>query len=87
MPKNEYKMGEYKKNNSSHGGPGGPGGAGGMTAGEKADDFGKAIGQLLAYCKKYLPFMLGAVILAAAGAILNIIGPNKLADITDLITE
>lgn len=96
MPENEYTIGEHKNQTPKHsglsgpgssGGPGGPGGIGSVGAAEKADDFGKAIGQLLSYCKKYLPFMIVAIVLAAAGAILNIIGPSKLADITDLITE
>lgn len=69
------------------GGPGmsGPGMSGG--SGEKAANFGAAIGKLIRYCKTYLPAICIAVILAAAGAVLNIIGPDKLADITDLITE
>lgn len=60
---------------------------GSMGAGEKADDFRKAMGQLISYCKKYLPLMMTAVVLAVVGAVLNIIGPSKIADITDLITE
>ena len=84
MPKNEYTIGEQKTRGPQRGmGHGGPR----MGTGEKANDFGKAIKQLLSYCKKYLPFMILAIILAAAGAVLNIIGPGKLADITDLITE
>jgi ATP-binding cassette subfamily B multidrug efflux pump len=84
MPKNEYTIGEQKTRGPQPGmGHGGPR----MGTGEKANDFGKAIQQLLSYCKKYLPFMILAIILAAAGAVLNIIGPGKLADITDLITE
>ena len=31
--------------------------------------------------------MMTAVVLAVVGAVLNIIGPSKIADITDLITE
>lgn len=91
MPKNEYHIGEDKKMFSSrstvHGGPGGPGGPGGVSSGEKADDFGTAIRQLILYCRKYIPIICIAVVLAAAGAVLNIIGPGKLSDITDLITE
>lgn len=90
MPKNEYTIGEHKNHTvrqSGPGGPGGPGGMGSMGAGEKADDFRKAMGQLISYCKKYLPLMMTAVVLAVVGAVLNIIGPSKIADITDLITE
>ncbi len=90
MSKNQYTIEEHKNHVPQSRGPSGPGGPGsmnGMGAGEKANDFGKAIRQLLSYCKKYLPFMIIAIILAAAGAVLNIVGPSKIADITDLITE
>lgn len=83
MPKNqEYHIGDMKRTTSVRRGPGG-----GMGGGEKAKDFGKAIGRLVNFCKRYLPAIFVAVIMAAAGTILNIIGPGKLADITDLITE
>ncbi|MDO5401005.1 MAG: ABC transporter ATP-binding protein [Eubacteriales bacterium] len=70
---------EYRRR-PPHGGPGGPG-----RPGEKPNDFGKAIGQLAAYCKKYLPYILAALVLATAGSVLHIIGPDKLSQITDLI--
>ena len=88
MPKNEYVIGENtapKAERKFGPGPGGPGG--GMGSGEKADDFGKAIGKLISYCKDYLPVIILAVVLAVASSILNIIGPGKLSDITDLITS
>ncbi|WP_122643028.1 ABC transporter ATP-binding protein [Luxibacter massiliensis] len=86
MPEKEYEFGTHKA--SKMPGPAGPGGPGGRPGtGEKAENFGKAIGKLGLYSKRYLPFMCIAVILAVAGAVLNIIGPGKLSDITDLITE
>lgn len=45
------------------------------------------IGRLASYCKKYSAVIITAVILSVAGTILNIIGPNKLSDMTNLITE
>ncbi len=90
MPKNEYHIGDHERSTSARTPmPGGPGGGpgGGMGSGEKANDFGKAIGQLISYCRKYVPFICTAVILAVVGAVLNIIGPGKLSEITDLITE
>lgn len=88
MPNNEFHLKDHKTPSSSQGPmPGGPGGGQGMGGGEKADDFGKAIGKLAAYCRKYIPLICIAVILAVAGAVFNIIGPGKLADITDLITD
>lgn len=69
------------------GGPGGhPGGPMG-SPGAKAKDFKKTIKQLVTYCKVYLPIILIALVLAMAGAIFNIIGPEMLSKITDLITE
>lgn len=90
MPeRREYTIGDVKTQSSSGRGPGGMGGPGGrgMGGGEKATDFRRAIAQLLSYCKNYLPAMAAAVLLAAVGAILNLIGPGKLSDITELITE
>lgn len=60
-------------------GKGGPGG--------KTKDFKKTIRQLISYCKVYLPAIIIALILAMAGAVFNIIGPDLLSEITDLITE
>jgi ATP-binding cassette, subfamily B, multidrug efflux pump len=60
-------------------GNGGPGG--------KTKDFKKTIRQLISYCKVYLPAIIIALILAMAGSVFNIIGPDILSKITDLITE
>lgn len=65
----------------------GPGGGGRMGGGEKAKDFGKAIRQLIGYCRKYMPAILAAMVLAVAGSVLNLIGPGRLADMTELITQ
>ena len=66
-------------------GPGGPGGRG--VPGEKAKDFKKTMLQLARRYKAFLPAVIIALILAMSGTILNIIGPDKLKDITNLITE
>ncbi|MFJ7981521.1 ABC transporter ATP-binding protein [Lysinibacillus xylanilyticus] len=69
-------------------GPGGPGGPGHMMApGEKPKNFKKPMGKLIAYCKPYLPAIIFAIVLAVAGTIFTIIGPNKLSEITDLIMD
>lgn len=90
MPKqNEYNIGDVKTD-APRRGPGGMGrgpGGGMAQGGEKAKDFKKAIRQLVAYCKNYLPIILVAVVLAAIGTILNLIGPGKLSDMTKLITD
>lgn len=46
-----------------------------------------AIGKLLAYCKKYMAVIIIALILACAGAIFNVMGPDKLSDMTNIIVE
>lgn len=54
---------------------------------EKAGNSGKAFKDLFDYCKGYLPLIMIALLLGAAGAVFSLIGPDKLSDITDLITE
>ena len=64
------------------------GGRGGMRGpGEKAKDFTGTWKKLLLYCRRYFPFLAGALILAMAGAICSLIGPDKLKDLTNLITQ
>ncbi|MFS0634860.1 ABC transporter ATP-binding protein [Mesobacillus foraminis] len=55
--------------------------------GAKAKDFKKTAKQLVSYCKTYLPLIVIALILAMAGSVFNIAGPELLSQITDLITE
>ena len=55
--------------------------------GEKPKDFKNTMRQLISYCKVYLPAIIIALILAMAGSVFNIMGPDILSDITDLITE
>lgn len=76
MAKKNQKSGDHMVSSHGKGGPGG-----------KAKDFKKTIGQLISYCKLYLPAIIIALILAVAGSVFNIIGPDILSDITDLITE
>ena len=56
-------------------------------AAEKPADFGKTMGKLVRFCKRYLPVMGVALILGALGAACQIIGPDKLKDITNEITR
>lgn len=46
-----------------------------------------AIGKLSAYCRKYMAVIILALILACAGAIFNVMGPDKLSDMTNIIVE
>ncbi len=67
-------------------GPGGPGGPG-MGVTEKAKDFKKTWGRLIQYCKSYLPAIITALILAAVGTVFQLIGPDKLKDMTNEIAK
>ncbi|MGM9600455.1 MAG: ABC transporter ATP-binding protein [Faecousia sp.] len=64
-------------------GPGGPGPRGG---GEKANDLVGTWKKLLGYCKKYIVVIVIALICAAVGTVLTLIGPDKLSDMTDSIS-
>lgn len=43
--------------------------------------------KLLEYCRKYWGVMIAALFCAAIGTVLTLIGPDKLSELTDLITE
>lgn len=64
----------------------GPGGRENKTS-EKAKDFKKSMLNLLNYGKEFLVPVIIAITLAASSSILSIIGPDKLKDITNLITN
>ena len=69
-----------------HRGPmGGPGR--GMAPVEKSKDFKKAMGNLLKYCRPFLPVIIIAVVLASVSSICTIIGPDQLNDVTNEITK
>lgn len=89
MPEKEYELGSVKnESQKGFGGRrmGGPGAAGGAV-GEKARNSGAALKNLFGYCKPYIPAIVIALILGAAGAVFSVIGPGKISEITDLITE
>ncbi len=64
---------------------GGPRGMG--RAVEKSQDFKGTWIKLIRYCKAYLPVIIFAMLAAAAGTVLQIIGPDKLKDMTNEITK
>ena len=86
MPEKEYEFGSTaaKREGPPGGLPNGPGG--GMT-GEKANDSGKAFKELLKYIKAYIPAVVASLLLGAISAVISVIGPGKISDITNLITE
>ncbi|MCD7745466.1 MAG: hypothetical protein LUI13_09335 [Lachnospiraceae bacterium] len=67
-------------------GPGGGGPMGGMGGG-KAKDMKGALLSLLSYCKSQTGIIALALVLAAAGAVFTIIGPDQLSRLTDYIYE
>lgn len=66
----------------------GPGFRPNMNASGKREktDF-KSIKKLLSYCKPYIPAIIVALLLAVAGAITTIVGPEKISDLMDIITS
>ena len=65
---------------------GGPPGRG-MNSFEKPENFLKSWKTLILYCKSCIPQIIIAFVFAIVGTIFTIIGPNKLSEITDLITD
>lgn len=58
-----------------------------IGAGEKPKDLKKSFANLINYSKKYIPAVIIALSFAVTGTIFSLIGPNKLKDITNLITD
>jgi len=48
---------------------------------------GPAIKKLAHYCRSYFPFVILATVLAVTGAVLSLVGPNKISDITNAIFQ
>ena len=60
---------------------------GGRRAVEKPHDFGKVMGKLVNYCRNYIPVIIVALILGAIGTVCQIVGPDKLKDMTNEIVK
>ncbi len=54
---------------------------------QKAKDTKKALKSILAYCKRYRVIIIAAIICAAASAVLSVLGPNCISDLTEVITD
>ncbi len=63
-------------------GPMGRGGGGG-----KANDTRGALAKLISYCRRQAGIILFALVLAAAGAVFTIIGPNQISRLTNYIYD
>lgn len=73
------------ENRNNTGGMRGPGM--GRRPAEKSKDFKGTWMKIIRYCKRYLAVIVVALICAVAGTILTILGPDKLSDLTKVITE
>ena len=73
---------ENRNNRSGMRGPGM-----GRRPAEKSKDFKGTWRKIIRYCKRYLAVIVVALICAVAGTILTILGPDKLSDLTKVITE
>lgn len=68
-------------------GPGpGPGGPGMPTSGG-AKNIKKAMGALIGYCRKYVALIVAALVFAAISAVLSVIGPDYISELTETITS
>ena len=85
MEKNEYQLGQSRQNQPRRRGP--AGGPPGFRGGEKAKDLVGTWKKLLRYCRKYIAVIVIAILCAAAGTVLTLIGPDQLSEMTDTITD
>ena len=79
MSENKVRRGPMRK------GPMGGGPMGGMA--EKPKDFKKTWLRLIIYSKRYAPAVITALVLAAIGTVMQIIGPDRLKEMTNLIMK
>lgn len=66
----------------------GPGpGAPGMAVSSGAKNMKKALSALIGYCRKYLVLIIAALVFAAVSAVLSVIGPDYISELTETITN
>ncbi|MEA5021599.1 putative ABC transporter ATP-binding protein [bioreactor metagenome] len=80
-------MSEHQTRTQNGGPMGGPASGPPMGGGEKAKDFQGTWGKLIRYCKGYMPVIITALVIAALGTLLQIIGPDQLKNMTNEITK
>ena len=59
----------------------------GRGAVEKPQDFGGVMKKLVHFCRHYIPAIIVALVLGAIGTVCQIVGPDKLKDMTNEITK
>ena len=80
MEQKEYEFGQATRQRPRRG----PGM--GRGNGEKAKDLIGTWKKLFGYCRKYAAAFVVALICAAIGTVLTLVGPDKLSDMTDTVT-
>lgn len=80
-------MSEQNTRSQRSGPVGGPMGGAGMGSGEKAKDFTGTWGKLIRYCKSYMLVIVVALFLAGLGSVLQIVGPDRLKEMTNEIMK
>ncbi len=82
MEQKEYEFGQATRQRPRRG----PMGMG-RGSGEKAKDLVGTWKKLFGYCRRYAVVFVIALLCAALGTVLTLIGPDKLSDMTDTITD
>ncbi len=59
----------------------------GRRAAEKPQDFGGVMKKLMHFCRHYIPAITVALVLGAIGTVCQIVGPDKLKDMTNEIAK
>ncbi|SHG99056.1 ATP-binding cassette, subfamily B [Anaerosphaera aminiphila DSM 21120] len=54
---------------------------------DKPNNFRKTWGKLIKYCKRYMPAILLTLVIAIMGTVFQIVGPDKLKDVTNEISK
>ena len=86
MEQKEYQLGQAQQK-PMRGPMGGRHGPGGMArGGEKPKDLFGTWKKLLAHCKQYRAVMAAALVCAILGTALTLAGPDRLSDMTEVIT-
>ena len=86
MAQDNYEIGQAAKNPPRRRGMGHGPGRGGVP-GEKAQNFKGTWAKLLKYNKRFLPAIFVSLIAAAVGTALTLIGPDKLKEMTNIISD
>lgn len=82
MEQKEYEFGQAARQRPRRG----PMGMG-RGNGEKAKDLFGTWKKLFAYCRRYVAAFVIALLCAALGTVLTLVGPDKLSDMTDTVTD